>query len=320
MMGRKMIAVIGENIVDLLMQQDGSFTAHLGGSPFNLAIGLGKLEIPCSYLNPLSQDRFGHLFANYLHTHHVLHNSEHHSHLPSSIALVAVDQLGHPHYSIYRQGVADRDFDSQQLFTAIPEGTRILHTGSLALEPQDLPKLMNIIHKAKAKNIKISVDINVRSQFVSDQKAYINGLVSLIPLCDYLKASNEDLAELYPQLTHEEAVNNILEIMGNGLLAYTLGDKGAQVITRTQRATAKVVPPTILGDTVGAGDTFYSAILSYIYEHNLDQITPQQLDAKHLDTMLLNATTAASINVSRIGCVPPTRAELQAALSAKHTQ
>jgi len=320
MIGRKMIAVIGENIVDLLMQKDGSFTAHLGGSPFNLAIGLGKLDTACSYLNPLSQDRFGHLFANYLQTHHVMHNSEHYSHLPSSIALVSIDQFGHPHYSIYRQGIADRDFDSEQLFSAIPAETRILHTGSLALEPQDLPKLMNIINKAKAKNIKISIDINVRSRFVSDQQAYINGLFTLIPLCDYLKASNEDLAELYPQLTHEDAVNKILEIMGNGLLAYTLGDKGAQIITRTQRVTATVVPPTILGDTVGAGDTFYAALLTYLHEHNLDQIAPQQLSTAHLEIMLHHATTAASINVSRIGCVPPTRAELHAALRASNAQ
>jgi fructokinase len=312
-----MIAVIGENIVDLLMQKDGSFTAHLGGSPFNLAIGLGKLDTACAYLNPLSQDRFGHLFANYLQTHYVMHNSEHRSHLPSSIALVSIDQLGHPHYSIYRQGVADRDFNSEQLFAAMPAETRILHTGSLALEPQDLPKLMDIIHKARAKNIKISIDINVRSQFVSDQQAYLNGLLNLIPLCDYLKASNEDLAELYPQLTHEDAVNKVLAIMDNGLLAYTLGDKGAQIITHAQRVTATVVPPSILGDTVGAGDTFYAALLAYIYEHSLDQIAPQHISSKHLETMLQHATTAASINVSRIGCVPPTRHELRLALATQ---
>jgi fructokinase len=293
-----MIAVIGENIVDLLMQKDGSFTAHLGGSPFNLAIGLGKLDTACAYLNPLSQDRFGHLFANYLQTHYVMHNSEHRSHLPSSIALVSIDH-------------------SEQLFAAMPAETRILHTGSLALEPQDLPKLMDIIHKARAKNIKISIDINVRSQFVSDQQAYLNGLLNLIPLCDYLKASNEDLAELYPQLTHEDAVNKVLAIMDNGLLAYTLGDKGAQIITHAQRVTATVVPPSILGDTVGAGDTFYAALLAYIYEHSLDQIAPQHISSKHLETMLQHATTAASINVSRIGCVPPTRHELRLALATQ---
>jgi fructokinase len=315
-----MIAVIGENIVDLLMQKDGSFTAHLGGSPFNLAIGVGKLNTAFAYLNPLSQDRFGHLFANYLQTHHVIHNSGHCSHLPSSIALISIDKLGHPHYSIYREGVADRDFDSEQLFAALPTETRILHTGSLALEPQDLPKLMDIIHKAKTKNIKISIDINVRSQFVSDQKTYINGLSKLIPLCDYLKASDEDLAELYPQLAANDAVNKVLELMGNGLLAYTLGDKGAQIITHAQRVTATVVPPPILGDTVGAGDTFYAALLAYIHEHKLDQIAPQQIDVKHLETMLHQATTAASINVSRIGCVPPTREELQQALHTRSTQ
>lgn len=309
-----MIAVIGENIVDLLMQADGSFKPHLGGSPFNVAIGIGRQSIPCAYLTPVSEDIFGVQFVDYLATNDVHYAAGRRSPLPSSIALVTLDHSGHPHYSIYRHHIADRDTTAAQLIQVLPDTTRILHTGSLALEPQDLPAIIEVLNHTKKRGIKISVDINVRLQFVSDVRAYIDGLQQIIPLCDYLKASDEDLAMLYPGHSEEQAINIIREQLDNSLLAYTKGDKGARLITNSLDISTPVITPSTIGDTVGAGDTFYACLLAYLHEFNLDSCDNSQLDYKDLHSALIRATIAASINVSRHGCLPPTRSELLLAL------
>ncbi|MBF9134535.1 hypothetical protein I0C86_37245 [Plantactinospora sp. S1510] len=40
------ITVLGEAIVDLVEGPDGRFTAHPGGSPLNVVIGLTRLGLP----------------------------------------------------------------------------------------------------------------------------------------------------------------------------------------------------------------------------------------------------------------------------------
>ncbi|ARU26690.1 hypothetical protein CBR65_04180 [Cellvibrio sp. PSBB006] len=314
--GKIMIAVIGENIVDFLPHTDGSYRPHLGGSPFNVAIGIGKQAVACSYLSTLSSDRFGDAFLHYLTENNVIYGANFRSNNPSSIAIVSLDKLGQPHYSIYREKVADRDTSAEQLKQSIPIGTRILHTGSLALEPNDLIRLLDVLEFSKIRGIKISVDINVRINFVSDKTAYIDGIRKIIPLCDYLKASDEDLSLLYPDVNPTVAANHLAQQMRNGIFAYTEGAKGARIISPSVDLALPVVTPAVFGDTVGAGDTFYATLLAYLWEFNLDKLPASELESASLMSALKHAVMAASINVSRHGCAPPTRQELQMALNS----
>ena len=61
-----MLAVIGENVVDIMPAEHGLYRPCLGGSPFNVAIGAARRGIDVCYLSPLSQDHFGQQFARYL--------------------------------------------------------------------------------------------------------------------------------------------------------------------------------------------------------------------------------------------------------------
>jgi sugar/nucleoside kinase (ribokinase family) len=53
------IAVVGEALIDFLPDAKGNYTPHLGGSPYNIAIGLARQNRSVSYLTPLSDDSFG---------------------------------------------------------------------------------------------------------------------------------------------------------------------------------------------------------------------------------------------------------------------
>jgi fructokinase len=313
-----MITVIGENIVDFIKQPNGCFKAHLGGSPFNVAIGIGRLGVPCCYLSPLSQDSFGDMFQEYLAENNVRFDQEMRSDFNTSLAFVALDQFQQPHYSIYRTHVADRDIVSTRLIGRMPASTTILHTGSLALEPQDLPVILEVINHARAAGIKISVDLNVRIKFISDISDYIEGIKKIIALCDYIKASDEDLLEIFPELTLEQSVEYVRRHMQNGILAYTKGEHGAELFTRELSLALPVIKPAKFGDTIGAGDTFYATLLSAIVSLGLDKKDACRLEPVQLEALLRNAIMAASINVSRNGCEPPRRAELSKAVAASY--
>ena len=97
---------------------------------------------------------------------------------------------------------------------------------------------------------------------------------------------------------------------GVALVAVTRGGQGASAWTQT--AQANIASPTVkVVDTVGAGDTFQAAMLTWLDEHNA--LTPVALSALNhasLTALLRFATQAAAITCSRRGADMPRRAEL----------
>lgn len=313
-----MISVIGENVVDLFAQPDGLFLAKMGGSPFNFALAAAKQEIPVQYLSPLSTDAFGEQFAAVLRQHHIQFLDKQRSPAPSSLAFVTIDAEGQPRYSLYRQGIADRDISVELLLSQLSETTQILHTGSLALEPNDADILLPVLVAAKQRGIRISVDINVRLQFVSDIDRYREHINKVVALSDFVKASDEDLAALYPEVPAGVAFQQLMALAPNALIAFTRGEHGAQLWLHGQSIEMGIIQPRQFVDTVGAGDTFFSNLLCGLLA--LPETTLAHI-LGHADTALgqlrpclQRATLAASINVSRQGCQPPSKAELDTAL------
>nr|MDQ3577979.1 PfkB family carbohydrate kinase [Actinomycetota bacterium] len=62
-----MITVIGESLADLIAGPDGrTFTAHPGGSPANVALGLARLDIPVVLGTRVGDDLFGRMISTHL--------------------------------------------------------------------------------------------------------------------------------------------------------------------------------------------------------------------------------------------------------------
>ena len=93
-------------------------------------------------------------------------------------------------------------------------------------------------------------------------------------------------------------------------MAVTRGRHGASAWTRNAQAHAPS-PATKVIDTVGAGDTFQAALLTWLDEH--DVLAPDALSAlddASLDALLRFAARAAAITCSRRGADMPRRNEL----------
>uniref|UniRef100_A0A486XL34 Fructokinase n=1 Tax=Rheinheimera sp. BAL341 TaxID=1708203 RepID=A0A486XL34_9GAMM len=306
-----MLAVIGENVVDMMPAHDGLYRPCLGGSPLNVAIAAARQHISVSYLSPLSQDHFGSAFNRYLSLNQVEYGVGFFAPAPSSLAVVHFSDAGQPEYSLYRQGVADRAIDASQQIAALPAQCKLLHLGSLALEPEDAPRIRAVLHAALARQIQLSVDINVRINAVSDAVQYRDFLREVVTLCQFVKASDEDLQLLYPGQSTAAALHTLRQLSPDALVALTEGEKGASLYWQHHAINLSVIPATPFVDTVGAGDTFWANLLAALLKLGLPKAS--QISAAQLQHCLQQAMLAASLNIARQGCNPPTAAELQTA-------
>ena len=125
-------------------------------------------------------------------------------------------------------------------------------------------------------------------------------------LVDILKVSDEELP-LLTGTTDCAAGTAALAEQGVKLIFVTLGPDG--VFYRLGEKTGHVpgVRCTV-GDTNGAGDTFFGAALSKLCKEDLAALTPETLEP-----ILAFANKAASITTSRRGAIPamPTLAEVE---------
>ena len=69
----------------------------------------------------------------------------------------------------------------------------------------------------------------------------------------------------------------------------------------------EVSQPEVFGDTVGAGDTFFSAMIAQLLRDNA--LSPTA-DKESLVYALMFGSVAASLNVSQVGCNPPGKQEV----------
>ena len=132
-------------------------------------------------------------------------------------------------------------------------------------------------------------------------------------LANVVKASEEDLQWLYPGRSVEDSLA-AWAALGPRFCVATLGERGALAILDGERI--EVPAPRIdVVDTVGAGDSFMSALLSAMdHDSALGAGARAARAARRSSGWLRFAAAASAITCTRKGSDPPTRAEVEAAL------
>ena len=304
------VAVLGEALIDFIGEDGDAYRPHLGGSPFNVARALARQGVAVRYHSPLSRDRFGRQLAAAMRDDGVELAAPAPSDRPTSLALVTLDERGAATYRLYREGIADKDYVTRDVLANVDPDTRVFHTGSLAITPGQLPKVRAIIEALRERQVAISLDVNIRLGASADERAYLDGVQSLLPVCDIVKASDEDLAALLPGRTARDAAQVAHRQMGGGWLVLTLGAQGAVLLSDGPDLSRPPAPVDPLIDTVGAGDTFHAAFLAELIELAGPDGSLLALGEEQRARALRYACEAAAINCGRAGCVPPVRTEV----------
>ena len=225
----------------------------------------------------------------------------------TTLAFVALKPSGEREFSFARKPGADTQLRSDELDCEMLTHTRVFHTGSLSLTQEPARSATyEAIDIAKAAGAVISYDPNYRASLWSGKDEAIQFMRSLIVTADIMKVSDEEL----PLLTGTtDCENGTAQLAQNGirLIFVTLGANG--VFYRFGEKTGHVAGvPCKVGDTNGAGDTFFGAALSKLCKEDLNTLT-----ADKLESILAFANKAASITTSRRGAIPamPTLTEVE---------
>ena len=310
-----MIVVSGEALFDVFAgnpTDNGlALEGRIGGSPLNVAIGLARLGQPAGFFGTLSRDAFGRRLLDELRSEGVRTDAIRHSDAPTTLSIVGLDEHGVPSYTFHGEHGADRDLTFAALDT-IPSDAAAFHFGSYSMLVEPVATTLRKLAEKEHKRRLIAYDPNVRLNVEPSLERWRAVLDWMVPRTHVLKVSEEDLGLLYPG-TELQTLASRWRAGGVALVVITRGSTGAVAWT----AGAHVARPgrqIKLVDTVGAGDSFHAALLTWLAEHDsLAPATPAALKVPQLESMLDFASLAAAITCSRQGAQLPRRADLDAA-------
>jgi fructokinase len=295
--------IVGESILDVI-EASGTRRELPGGSPANVAVGLGRLGHDTALWTHLGDDPAGALLRDHLTGSGVS--------LPAPIAGVTSQAIAR----IQPDGSARYDFAVEwPRWPSGPAAAEIaahLHTGSIAaLLSPGAGDIGNLLRERRATTT-ISYDPNIRPSLTGPVDTCRTRVESLVAVSDVVKASDEDLAWLYPDVAPVDVARR-WQASGPALVAVTLGWQGAFAVTENDHVTVPPVPVTV-ADTVGAGDSFMAGLLDALWTRRLlgsgCRARLRAITAGDVHQVLSHAALVAAITVSRIGATPPTREEL----------
>lgn len=283
------VLVVGEALIDIV-----SGTEIVGGSPANVALGLGRLGVDTELLTAIGADDRGARIVEHLEASRV-------AVLPESVCLARTSTA---RATIHADGSAAYDFDIEWTLPASGADEHdIVHVGSIAcfLEPGG-GDVVARARRAAASGQRVTFDPNIRPALLGGGDARRRA-EEVMTAASAVKLSDEDAAYLYPDQPLDAVLDRILSL-GAQIVAVTQGGAGA-VIAGPEGRVRMPAPRVRVVDTVGAGDTFMACLVA-----SLATVDDWRLSTGMLEGLLARCARAAAVTVGRPGADLPWREDL----------
>lgn len=307
-----MFVVCGEALMDVFAAGDTAtglaMDARIGGSPFNVAVGLARLGQPVSFFGAVGRGFLGQRLLRALKDEGIGTACTPVLDAPTTLSLVGLDVRGVPSYDFYGDRGADRQLPMSAL-AQVPADARALHFGSFAMVVEPVASTQRALVEREHGRCLIAYDPNIRLNVEPDLGRWRDTLAWMAARANMLKVSDEDLGLLFPGADVGALASGWLAA-GVGVVIVTRGGEGAEAWADGVHVRSAPQRVTVV-DTVGAGDTFQAALLTWLAER--DRLSPDGArgwTADALTAALDFAGRAATITCSRRGADLPRRAEL----------
>jgi len=264
---------LGESLIDLIsskyiesLSKANHFDVFVGGQPTNLAINMAKLGYRSALATCLGSDGLGRKALSYFQASGVITDYvQVTEQSPTSLAMITRKTTGTPEFIIYRG--ADGLLKSNPAIKNIAKDIRIIHTSAFALSRDPTREtILDIIKFAKNQKHLITFDPNYHPHIWPDKKDFIETIKDVLPYIDITKPSIEDSERLFGSgLTPIEYLEKFLA-WGVKTVILTMGKSGVYVSTN-DGCSFEIQPNDINpSDVTGAGDAFWSGLLSGLLE------------------------------------------------------
>ncbi|BBZ48116.1 carbohydrate kinase family protein [Mycobacterium parmense] len=280
--------VIGESLIDVVGDDE-----HVGGSPLNVAVGLGRLGRGVDFLTHIGDDEHGRRIAECVKSNGVqlVPGSVSARRTPTAVATVGGD------------GSARYAFDLEWELSGTPESAPplVVHTGSIAavLEPGCLAVAALI--DAYRVSATVTFDPNVRPALTDDRARA--RIVHLVERSDVVKVSHEDLEWIAPGQDPQRTARGWLA-SGPAIVAVTLGPRGSVAFCGDGEVRVDAEPVDVV-DTIGAGDAFMVGLIDALWTRGLlgasRRAALRRIGVAALTEVLRAASLSAALAVGRAG-------------------
>ena len=242
---------------------------HAGGAPFNVAAHLAQLGKSASLISSVGLDPMGDELLQV--AGHKKVNTRFVSRarvgLPTGTVIATVDERGNATYELVQPVAWDEIVVSPEAFAAVSDA-RAFVFGSLAgrspFNRGPLDRLLGVRGPMKF------FDVNLRPPFVDPAR-----IIALAARADVVKLNDDEVGALAAWLRTGEmkpsrpatpdavaqACGVLAEATGTTHLCVTMGAAGAALWNRQTPFVHVPAPPTVVKDTVGAGDAFMAGLI-----------------------------------------------------------
>lgn len=302
--------VVGEAVLDVVRAAGRPAISRPGGSAVNAAVALARLGRRVGLATCFAEDEGGRTIAAHLASAQVALSGDPHVVAATAQADAVIDASGAAEYRI---SVDWRLPALGGLGVSGAAAPRVVHVTSFApLLAPGADDVVALVRRVGA-SCAVSYDVNLRPAVTGTGPEVVAAVLRMAGLADLVKASDEDLAALWPDADAQTAVQRLLDA-GASAVVVTCGADGATWHVGAGGAHAGGVPGFVVKvvDTIGAGDTFSAALLHRLWPQ-LGAGTGARLaglDASTWDDALAFAARAAAVTVSRPGADPPLAREV----------
>ena len=196
------VLVVGESLVDIVRRPDGETQEYAGGSAANVAVALARLGRPVRFATAFADDAHGAMVADYLRAAGVeLANN------PRAVGRTATAAA-----TIGTDGAATYEFDLAWQLNPVPLDPPpvVVHTCSLGavLEP-GATEVVGLLERLRT-SATVTYDINARPAITGTGPDLVAQVDRVASLADLVRASDEDLPALWPELDIAASVQRLL--------------------------------------------------------------------------------------------------------------
>ena len=300
-----MITVIGEALVDIIVDAQGEVTSVVGGGPLNTARTVARLGVASQFLGGVSTDPFGQRIMRLLDADGVRLGGAQVPE-PTTLAIAQIDASGAATYRFMLDGTSAAAVTPESALAAIDPAARAIHAGTLALVMQPLSDALVAVVGAAREDQIVMIDPNCRPS-VDRLDQLRSSLDAVLGRADIVKVSGDDLEYLFPGEALLAAATR-LSTDSDSLVLFTDGANAVHVI-RGDVDVVLDVPRVPVVDTVGAGDSFSGGFLAWWLHAGLGRGELADLD--RVAEAARFGIAVAGITCQRPGAEPPFAHEVE---------